>query len=310
MLSIFSCKNQDRTVPDWANTFSKKEYNHFINLVENYFKKKGLKIKIEDGVIIAEENELGLNNLGLVNIAQTCKQLDQNDWPASINDHFESLINSFKIRSEFKSIENDFEKIRKYLGVKVYHVDFLNTVGKENTIYKPITDDMVEVLVYDLPTSVESIEVKNLKIWNKQAEELFAQGLINTDSTYQNSISQETLGDIKIWFIQADHIFTANIILEPEKLSKYIGTHGALIGIPHRHSVLIYPIESLEVTKAINTLIPIINGMNLEGPGSISGKLFWYSDNKLLDLPYSLENQKIEFYPPDNFVTMLNALKK
>ena len=50
---------------------------------------------------------------------------------------------------------------------------------------------------------------------------------------------------------------------------KYIGTEGALIGVPHRHTVIINPIESLEVAKAINILIPIINGMNIEGPVSI-----------------------------------------
>lgn len=310
MLSLFSCKSQNKTVPEWASSFSKKEYNYFINLIEDYFKKKDLKIKIEDGVIIVDENEVGLSNLGLVNISQTCKQLDQKDWTSAINDHFENLIQSYKASSEFKSIEHDFEKIKKFLGVKVYHVDFLNTVGKENTIYRQITDDVVEVLVYDLPTSVESIKVENLKVWKKEADDLFTIGLKNIDSAYTNTTSQESLGDIKIWFIQSDQVFTTNIILEPEKLMKYTGSYGALIGIPHRHAVLVYPIENLEVVKAINTLIPIINGMNQEGPGSISNKLLWYTDNKFVELPYKIENQKLSFFPPDSFVNMLNGLKK
>ena len=46
-----------------------------------------------------------------------------------------------------------------------------------------------------------------------------------------------------------------------------VGTHGALVGLPHRHIALIYPIENISVMGAINTLIPVIYGMFGERPG-------------------------------------------
>ena len=310
MLTIFPSKAQNRDIPDWANFFNQKEYNQFIDLIEKYFKEKKCKIQLSDGVIIAEDNDFGFNNLGIVNVAQTCKQAKQCEWKRIINDHFESLIESFKFDSEFQKIIDDFEKVKQYLGVKLYHIDFINSVGKENTVYRSITDEIVELLIFDLPTSVQSVKPEYLKIWERQSDELFDLGIKNINFQYQPEISEQKLGDIKIWFVQGDHLYATNIILEPDKMLRYIGNEGALIAIPHRHAVLIYPIESLEVTKAINILIPIINGMNIEGPGSISGKLYWYNKGKMLDLPYKLTDQKLEFYPPDEFVTVLNRLKE
>jgi len=83
---------------------------------------------------------------------------------------------------------------------------------------------------------------------------------------------------------------------------------GSLIGVPHRHAVIIYPIESLQVVQAINRLIPTIHGMHNEGPGSISNKLLWYQDDEFRDLPYGVEGNKLRFMPPEFFVEMLNSM--
>ncbi len=87
-----------------------------------------------------------------------------------------------------------------------------------------------------------------------------------------------------------------------------IGTYGSLVGVPHRHAVLIYPIENIEVVKVITNLIPIITGMYSEGPGSLSPDLFWHRDGILEQLPYQLEDNTIQFTPTERFLEMLNSL--
>jgi hypothetical protein len=310
MISLFSsCKGQNRNVPEWANFFDKKEYNCFIDIVEEYFKQKNFKISINDGVVTVENNDLGLNNLGLVNLAQICKQEKRNVWKEIVIDHFNRLIEANKFEADFNSKINDFEQIKQYIGVRLYHKDYLKTVGKENTVYKELTDEIVELRVFDLPHTVSSIKPENISTWNKKTDELFDLGFKNIKSNYPLEISQQDMKDYKIWFVQSDNVFASNILLDRDDLNRYLGKYGALIGIPHRHAVIIYPIENLEVAKAINSLIPIIKGMNNEGPGSISDKLYWYNDNKLINLPYKIAGNKLQFYPPDDFVNMLNKLK-
>src|SRR5690606_37707118 len=102
---------------------------------------------------------------------------------------------------------------------------------------------------------------------------------------------------------------TPNIVFDIENRKELIGSKGSLVGLPHRHSAIIYPIENLEVVKAINGLIPTIYGMNQEGPGSLSNNLFWYKDKTFTQLPYKIDEGKLQFFPPNNFVELLNELK-
>jgi hypothetical protein len=176
-------------------------------------------------------------------------------------------------------------------------------------IYKPITDDLVMTLVFDLPHTIENLRPEDTLNWNKKIDELIEIGLLNINKNNPLEISEQKLGDFKIWFIQSDHFYASNIILDKKELAKYIGSKGALIGIPHRHAVLIYPIENLEVVKAINTMIPITKGMYGEGPGSISSHLYWYNGEKLINLPYDLSDKTLKFTPPESFLNMLNTLK-
>jgi hypothetical protein len=311
MISLFSsCKGKNRDVPEWANFFDKKEYNCFIDIVEEYFKQKNFTISINDGVVIVENDDFGLNNLGLVNLAQICKQEKRNVWKEIITDHFNRMIEANKFETDFNKKINDFDQIKQYIGVRLYHKDYIETVGKENTIYKELADEIVELLVFDLPHTVTSIKPENISAWNKQLDDLFDLGFKNIKSNYPLEISQQDMKEYKIWFVQSDNVFASNILLDKDELIKYIGQHGALIGVPHRHAVIIYPIENLEVVKAINSLITIIKGMNNEGPGSISNKLYWYNDDKMTDLPYKIEDNKLQFFPPDNFVQTLNGLKE
>lgn len=311
MISLFSsCKGQNRDVPEWANFFDKKEFNSFLEIVEEYFKEKDLDFSINDEVVIVQIDNLGLNQLGLVNLAQICNQENRNVWKELIADQFNGTIEAIKFDDEFKKNINDFEQVKQYIGVRLYNKEYIETVGKENTIYKELTDEIVELLVFDLPHTVSSIKPANITGWNKPVDELFDLGFKNIKSNYPLEISRQDMGDYQIWFIQSNNVFASNILLDIDEIKKYLGKHGALIGVPHRHATILYTIENIEVVKAINSLIPIINGMNNEGPGSISHKLYWYNDNKLIDLPYKIEDNNLQFYPPDNFISMLNELKK
>ena len=79
--------------------------------------------------------------------------------------------------------------------------------------------------------------------------------------------------------------------------------------MPHRHAMMIYPIENIQVTEAIRALIPAVFGMYHEGPGSLSPKLFWLYKGELIDLEYSLSDAGFDFKPPEKFIEILNQLK-
>jgi len=309
MFSFFKKKTDDTNIPEWASFFDNKEYSAFIKEIETYFKNLNIQFEIGDGQIETNENEFGFSNLGLVNVAQVCKQEDKKHYKEIITEHFNSMIRANKFEKEFAKIADNFAEVKKYIGVRLYDNEYVAYVGKENTIGKNFAGDIYSMIVFDFPDIVLSIKPEQTTTWNKTIDELFQIGIENIKAKYPLTITKEAFGEFSIWFIQGEHFFTPNIVFDIENRLELIGSKGSLIGLPHRHSAIIYPIENLEVVKAINGIIPTVYGMNQEGPGSLSNNLFWYKDKKFTQLPYKIEEGKLQFIPPDNFLELLNELK-
>lgn len=308
MFSLFK-KNKDKPeVPEWASFFNGSEYSDFLKAIDNYFNKNKITYELGDGMLTAGENNFGFTTLGLTNVAQVCKQDKPRNYDNIVSEHFESMVRANLFDAEFKKIVHDFDKVKKYIGVRLYPCDYAATIGKELTIGKDFAGDIYAMLVFDLPDSITNVQPEQAKKWGKSLDDLFAVGLQNIKSNYPLDISQQKFNEFTIWFIQGDHFFTPNIVLDLNNYPKFVGSKGSLIGIPHRHSVIIYPIENIEAVTAINQLIPTIYGMNAEGPGSVSNNLFWYKDGHFENLPYKIEDKKLQFFPPDNFVELLNTL--
>lgn len=309
MFSFFKKKTNNTDIPKWASFFDDKEYSTFLKELDNYFKSLNIEYELGDGQITVKENKFGFNVLGLTNVAQVCKQDDLKNYKENIAEHFNSMIRANMFDEEFNKIVDKFEEVKKYIGVRLYDNEYVAHVGKENTLGKDFAGDIYSMIVFDFPDSVVSIKPDQTTAWNKTTDELFEIGVSNIKSKYPLTITKETFGEFNIWFVQGDHFFTPNIVFDIENRKELIGSKGSLVGLPHRHSAIIYPIENLEVVKAISGLIPAIYGMNQEGPGSLSNNLFWYRDKIFTQLPYKINEGKLQFYPPDNFVELLNELK-
>lgn len=311
MLSLFKKNRNIEQIPDWASFFNNENYTEFIKVVKDYFTRKNIEYTIQDGVLTVDTNEFGMNSLGLVNVAQVCNQDEKRNYGAIVKEHFDSLIRTNKFNREFKKGIRDYDKVKEYIGVRIYSTDYFAQLDKSSLLTKPLAENLDTTLIFDLPDAIETIKKEETDEWGKSVDELFETGIQNIRQKCEFEISREQMtGDFTIWFVQGNHFFTPNIVLDFNKYPELIGTYGSLIGIPHRHAVIIYPIENIEVVNAINSLIPIINGMYHEGPGSISGYLYWYKDGLFENLPYKIEDSKLQFYPPENFVEILNKLSE
>jgi hypothetical protein len=74
MFSFLKGNKNKNEVPEWASFFGKKEYEEFLANIGKYFKTKNFEFIIDDGVLNGTESFFGLKNLGLINVAQVCKQ--------------------------------------------------------------------------------------------------------------------------------------------------------------------------------------------------------------------------------------------
>jgi hypothetical protein len=308
MFSFFK-KDKNSNMPEWASFFSSREYLIFIEEIHKYFEKISTTYSIFDGVINVEETVFGHNQLGLLNVGQVCKQSEMEEYGEIIKEHFDALIRTHKFGDYFETIISDFDMIKPYLGVRLYNNDYFEAVGIKNIIGIPLTERINSTLIFDLPDSIRNVKPEEAEKWNLDTNELLKIGVNNIQQKYGWEITKEKIGNFYIWFIQSDHFFAPNIVFDLENRSEISSENGILIAMPHRHAVLIYPIKTLEVVEAINSFIPIVYGMNQEGPGSLTNQIYYYKSEKLLNLPYELSEGKIHFSPPDEFVEVLNKLQ-
>ena len=308
MFSLFKKSNKKEEVPNWASFFSENEYAKFIAELEGYFKRKKLKFKRINGVITILEKEYKNNSYGIQNIAQTCSYFSPKEYKNQIKSHFDGLFRSAKFMKELEKIKGDFEKIKKYLAVKIYPKEFAHQSNRSVSISKKITEHLYAVLVFDLPETINNVTQEEADKWGIDYEELFRIGKKNTRHNYPNPIEKQEAQGLELLSISTEHMFSTSIILDLETRPDLVGSKGCLIGCPTRHLTVIYPIENVEVTKAINMMIPANHSIYLQGPGSLTNELIWYYDGVFEAQPYTFSKGKIEFSPTDDFVKILNLM--
>jgi hypothetical protein len=306
--SFFKGKQDQPKVPEWATFFDSKQYAAFQKAVDAYFKGQGIAYQEDDGCVIVNDPKMNFGKLGLLNVAQQCAlHKVVADFPKIVNHHFELMRKSQDFMQEFNRKSDDFDFVRPFLGTRIYPKDYGDSTFISHLAYRMIADEMYAMLVYDLPQTVSTVSTKDTEKWGISLDTLFEIGIDNMRENYPPEI--RVLDDLPgIYAVIHEHFFGGNILLDLENYPELIGTYGTLLAIPHRHSTLLYPINSVEVVKAISQLLPMINYMYNEGPGQISNQLIWYHDGTYEVLPSRMNDGGIQFIPPDNFAKMLIEL--
>lgn len=164
-----------------------------------------------------------------------CKQGEQTYYGKVISEHFESMERGQAFREGLEKIENDYEKIKQYIAVRLYPTHYMDNLPKDICLGKQFTEDIYAMLVFDMPDTISNIKPDQAEKWGKTFEDLFEVGVKNTKHNNPLEISTFSFDDFDIWFAQGEHFFVPNIVFELPHRPDLLGEHGALVGLPHRH---------------------------------------------------------------------------
>lgn len=304
-MRIFNFFKKKQSVPEWANFFNHNQYDKFIKYLINYFN-NNLEINHEEGVIkIKSDNSF----YGLSNVAHFCEQNKSIYWEKIIQEHFDKLLDSKKFAEEFSKYSDQFDYVKPYIATRVYSLEYLENVGLENVVYKKITDDLYQTLVYDFPHTIHTVKKEEISAWNKTTEELLSIGLFNLKNKYEKEIVHQDMGEFYLWLIADNEGFSTNVLLDKEELDKHLGSKGGLIGAPNGNITFIYAIETIEVISVVHTMVKMIKG-EFNKPKAMSNKLYWYIESQMIEIPFSFSGKEIKVKPPQSFVNMLNNLSE
>ena len=125
MFSFFKRKAKPQIiVPPSMAFFEPDQYGDFQAAVEGYFQSKNIAFSWLDGAISVAANDFGFGELGLMNLAQRCKQAPKDAYADLVNGHFESMVRGSLFQNEFEAKSHDFEYAKKYVGVRIYPDDY------------------------------------------------------------------------------------------------------------------------------------------------------------------------------------------
>lgn len=289
----------------WEKYFTPSQWAAFCQQLTAYFEAKNIPIQLE-----ADSSfQISGNKMGLLNVVQKCALAEPAEWPRVIGEHFDNL---FTASDEFEKLS---EQVNRYasatglLAVRIWPRDYVDSLGMDKLICRTDLEGTVSVLVFDLPTSIRNVTPDDVEKWQKPVDELFRVALSNTLENNPPKLQEQSLpDDLKVWVFLGDNFYVASQTLLLEHFPQCLGAHGAIVGIPRRQTLICYPINSLEVLKALNYLPIIINAMEKEGPGSITPNVYWYTHGRFVNLPYELSETTYSLTPPEEFVEMLNEL--
>ncbi len=294
--------------PGWVTFFTREEYRQFIAYVQNYFHDEGMAASVHDGTVVIDRDREQLGRLGLMNLAQLCHQLEKKQWKEAVTKYFNTVRREKDGERDLSRKIARYEAISNLLAVRIWPSDYLHALPK-GIVSRQDLEGTISVLVFDLPTTARAVRAEEAAQWGKSEQELFETGLANIQKRYLPAISQERFGQgIIVTLLEGNDLFVASHALLIEHYPTCLGGYGTLLAIPHRQALLCYPINDLRVISAMHMLAPIIQRMQEEGQGSISSSLYWYDQNRFIDLPYTMIGSKLELRPPEPFVTMLNQL--
>ncbi len=173
-------------------------------------------------------------------------------------------------------------------------------------IAREVTEDLAAVLSLDLPTAVHAVRPEDVAAAGLPEDALWQRALAQLDDG--EPIERTVLdGDELVVVLVSDSHFLASRLLALEDLVGAVPPHGALVGVPHRHMLVLHAIYDATVLEAMNLMAPFVVQHFEDGPGSLSPHLYWWHDGGELER-LVVDDDEGSITPPDGFVALLEAL--
>lgn len=298
--------------PEWAHGLGASGYGIFVGLVRAYFEERGIVIDfdVDSGVIRTALSERATQSaLGLLNLAQVCRQADRDAWRDVVRAHFDTVFAASNGDSALRVDVHHLESCRDMLRARLYPLDI--TRQSDELVSRPGPPGTLEVLVLDLPTSVRTVSRHEADAWGVTDAALFemARGnLMLAGALPVTAVEIERGVQLKV--IMGDPYYAASHALFLDRYLACDLPHGALVAIPKRDVVLLHEIRTVAAVEAVTALLRITIGMHRDGPGSLSQAVYWAHDDVFDDLPYRIEGETLRFTPPDAFLAVLESLTR
>jgi hypothetical protein len=288
-------RKSEPEVPEWAAPLGPAEFALFRDQLHHALMPYG-GYELGDGFVTVSGRT---PQYGLTNLLQEWSLVEHPERAGLIEVHFRNLFHAED--SEPLAAEELFALIRP----RLWSSETVNSVAFP-LITRGVADDLDAMLCVDLPTSVINLKPEQADAMGRSIDELWEIAIGQIDDGLP--VGREAVGSgLEAFF--GDSFFVASRLLDLDRFAGPLPPAGALVAVPHRHALIVHPIQTLEVVPALNQLIQVADGMHRQGPGSIVPHVYWWQrEQPLVRIPATVDESSVSVAPPDEFVQLLNRL--
>jgi hypothetical protein len=245
-------------------------------------------------------------------LAKRCSEAPggERDWRLVIVDHMEILLTPPQRASDLTEGE-----LFARLHTRLISRDALPDDAQElGPCQRELTEDLRELLVVDLPDSVLALDEADVA--GRDIGALWERARINNArATVDSRLDVPVYEDLVFTAALSDSFFFASRVAElGTVLAELYGDrdypYGVVVSVPHRHQVMVHPLEDPRSVHAMPHFAEIALHESDLQPGSISPLLYWWYGQALRVVSRLDDEANVHILPDSTFSAALRELQR
>ncbi|MDP9844622.1 hypothetical protein [Streptosporangium lutulentum] len=242
----------------------------------------------------------------LAGLRAEARRRSREDWPMLVSEHLSHTLDA----ADEPLDACDLSQVHSLLRTRIQLDEDL---GSAHVVGRHLTADLVEVLIIKYGETGRPVRPEEAGCWPITAAQALDLALENVRQDERLSVTEGDLGGVAIRRLSGP---TASAAAHLRHLGDYlpVPSDGVLVALPDPATLIVHPVESIGVVRAIERLrLFAQREFDLGvGAGALSSQVYWWHDGRLRLIRSDLVNQdgqtRLVVAPPPEFARVLAAL--
>ncbi|MGW4423749.1 hypothetical protein [Streptosporangium sp. NPDC004631] len=240
----------------------------------------------------------------LAGLRTEARRRSREDWPVLVSEHLAHALAAMD--EPFDAC--DLARVRPLLRTRIQRDDDL---GPARVVGRHLTADLVEVLTVGHGAARRPIRPEEVGCWPITAAQALEEALTNAHREERLTVAEADLGGVPVRWLSGA---TASVAAHLRRLGDYlpVPADGALVALPDPATMIVHPVESIGVVRAIERLRLFAQRECDRLADALSPQVYWWRDGRLAliraDLVRHGGQTRLVVAPPPEFARILAAL--
>ncbi len=305
----------DASPPAWFALFPEDQRMAFVGELERWFRAKRLVPELAaNGVLVVRGAPSGPQDFDLDLIAELCASAPRAEWSQLVDAHLSRVT---AMRDALASVElMTWEEARDQLRLRIQPLAFLEEGGLRLEDVAGAVDlpGTATLAFIDREDSAIVVSRGSLERWRQHPTGVLALAMVNTMRALEKElrIDAQDVGALgKLYAITSGSYYGASVVLWIDRHPEMLGEHGAIVAIPARDAVFVWPLDDARVKD----VIPALRQLGAQAAAAMGGALddgvFWRRPEGGFErIEIVVKDGKLEITPPPDLARLIAEFDK